>query len=316
MGCFNVVCSISNIPIHCGQDAVIIYVAKDTGYDHSYQPISFPLFGEYDDYGELEEIEEDFSYKWFNNIIIPLFKDVTKPTCRKNTSLGVLQDEVRCGIQVCPDEWASGNKAIFKEEQETYGAKRIYYELIKSNGTRVKKLFIHKKVYDKLIELSGFNIKDKEEDIDTFIDYFSKEEKDGGPSETQLMFGRFNCPLLPKPETYREHWLNGIFETGGCGGYAEPISGIALNTYRDLFLSACKEEIPAFSPKDFLIQFTKQAYLTRAMHSVNKSFEPFPNYCTQSQDIEEANSIVKLLDVCKDVQQEFIDNKYGYGEWE
>jgi hypothetical protein len=72
MGSFNVACSISNISLQCGDEAVYIplevnefpYGIGDGNhmliYPHCfYSPVALPLIGEYDDYGRLDLVEDD-----------------------------------------------------------------------------------------------------------------------------------------------------------------------------------------------------------------------------------------------------------------
>jgi len=68
MGCFNVACSISNISINCGTRIAFIPLEK-VKYQNGpkgnismiytnciYCPVTLPIFGEYDDYGGIEDI--------------------------------------------------------------------------------------------------------------------------------------------------------------------------------------------------------------------------------------------------------------------
>jgi len=75
MGCYNVACSVSNLSIGAGtklafiplwpnqrslQGPHILYPNTDLIYSHCiYYPVSLPIFGEYDDYGGVENIETD-----------------------------------------------------------------------------------------------------------------------------------------------------------------------------------------------------------------------------------------------------------------
>lgn len=71
MGCYNVACSISNISIGAGDDIVFIpltqskHGAKLGDRNTSlisphciYSPVTLPIFGKYDDYGGIEDIEQ------------------------------------------------------------------------------------------------------------------------------------------------------------------------------------------------------------------------------------------------------------------
>lgn len=77
MGCFNVACSISKLSIGYGRRVALIplepanvwnrspHVIKPSSsllYPNEYfNPLTFPIFGKYDDYGSIEEIEENIN---------------------------------------------------------------------------------------------------------------------------------------------------------------------------------------------------------------------------------------------------------------
>lgn len=69
MGCFNMTGGISHLPMRCGDEIVAIigfYNPKTSygqefcpGYD--FTPLFFPVYGEYNDYGNIEYIKEDYN---------------------------------------------------------------------------------------------------------------------------------------------------------------------------------------------------------------------------------------------------------------
>jgi hypothetical protein len=82
MGCWNGTCLISNLPIYAG-DKVVFFVLKRKRYakldavegghhyvDDLYEPLLYPIVGEYDDYGCIENVSEDFSLieKYFESV--------------------------------------------------------------------------------------------------------------------------------------------------------------------------------------------------------------------------------------------------------
>ena len=63
MGCWSVYCGLSNITISAGQKAVLLALKKNETHD-TYQhnlPYSLPIYGEYNDYGGIENIEKNFN---------------------------------------------------------------------------------------------------------------------------------------------------------------------------------------------------------------------------------------------------------------
>jgi len=96
MGSFNVACSVSNISIGCGTPIVYIPLEKSQFpngpeknnmmiYTHCvYSPLALPVFGDYDDYGGIENIEEGDSTKaiedWFKMDIAKFCDFETMPS--------------------------------------------------------------------------------------------------------------------------------------------------------------------------------------------------------------------------------------------
>ncbi len=65
MGCWSVNCGISNIAITAGNKCVILPLKKSTSSEtRNWQPATLPIFGEYNDYGGIEDIEEDDNTKF------------------------------------------------------------------------------------------------------------------------------------------------------------------------------------------------------------------------------------------------------------
>lgn len=64
MGSWSVYCGISRITIRSGQRCVLLPLKKSTINDYiPYLPATLPIFGEYDDYGGIENIEENENTK-------------------------------------------------------------------------------------------------------------------------------------------------------------------------------------------------------------------------------------------------------------
>jgi hypothetical protein len=64
MGCWSVNCGISNIAITCGNKCVLLPLKKNKGGEYKeYQPATLPIFGEYNDYGGIENIVQDDNTK-------------------------------------------------------------------------------------------------------------------------------------------------------------------------------------------------------------------------------------------------------------
>jgi hypothetical protein len=66
MGCFNQTAFLSNLPITSGQDTVLIFLLpKATGHavysTDNFTPLLLPVYGEYDEYGKIENVVRDFN---------------------------------------------------------------------------------------------------------------------------------------------------------------------------------------------------------------------------------------------------------------
>jgi hypothetical protein len=80
MGCWNGTCLISNLPIYSGDEVVFFTLkrkrdvkAVEGGHyetDDLYEPLLYPIVGEYNDYGSIENVKEDFSLleEYFENV--------------------------------------------------------------------------------------------------------------------------------------------------------------------------------------------------------------------------------------------------------
>lgn len=72
MGCFNGTCGVSNLPIISGDQIALLFLVSnsapdnDAGHCHSndmWSPSFFPLYGEYNDYGSIENYKNDWITK-------------------------------------------------------------------------------------------------------------------------------------------------------------------------------------------------------------------------------------------------------------
>lgn len=65
MGSWSIYCGVSKIAITAGQSCVLLPLKENKHFQgyHTHLPATFPIFGEYDDYGGLENIENDENTK-------------------------------------------------------------------------------------------------------------------------------------------------------------------------------------------------------------------------------------------------------------
>lgn len=77
MGYWNETCMISNLPIQCGDEVRLVLLVKNKGLiDNNlyhptdlFSPISFPITGNYDDYGGIENVVRDLNFDIINNYL-------------------------------------------------------------------------------------------------------------------------------------------------------------------------------------------------------------------------------------------------------
>jgi hypothetical protein len=80
MGCWNATCSLSRLPIECGDQVRAFIIAphwaiKSSGFsypDDAFIPMSFGILGEYDDYGLIDNIIENYN----TEMIMDIFKEI------------------------------------------------------------------------------------------------------------------------------------------------------------------------------------------------------------------------------------------------
>lgn len=85
MGCFNQMPFLSHIPLTAGAPAALIFMLPE-GDGHAvyhtdnYKPVFLPVFGDYDDYGKIENVERDFNVacieKFFGKDIDTIIREV------------------------------------------------------------------------------------------------------------------------------------------------------------------------------------------------------------------------------------------------
>ena len=79
MGCWNGTCGITQMPIRAGERVALIFLLENKYADHGgsgfcysnnqYSPITMPIFGEYNDYGAIEEISRRNKKVVFDHLI-------------------------------------------------------------------------------------------------------------------------------------------------------------------------------------------------------------------------------------------------------
>jgi hypothetical protein len=156
MGCWNGTCLVSNLPIYSG-DEVVFFVLKqkrpgvkldglEGGHFYSddlYEPLLYPIVGEYDDYGCIENVKEDFSLieKYFEKVELTkdrwdggndIFRNIGRGNYKGYTFALIHKDIYDSLIAHLYDrkEWWSKGKGIkdFVVEETKEKAQKYYHD--------------------------------------------------------------------------------------------------------------------------------------------------------------------------------------------
>lgn len=179
MGCFDSVCSLSKLPIHYGDDIVAFYVCS--GSVNSFSPeyqwyqMGLPLFGKYNDYGDIEQIDTShINYVILENTVGKRKKYI-KPMDRcqydeydgkKPSLIDIFMKNVSRGEQMLPS--ISGVTGEFEESDHKKGTMKIKTH----SGNAVHLVMVHRKVYDYVVEY-GKSMLSKLVNVDSINDYLN-----------------------------------------------------------------------------------------------------------------------------------------------
>lgn len=333
MGCFDSVCSVSNIPVHHGDEIVMIYLGTVTEAGRygsmRWQPIAPALYGEYNDYGDIEEVDlESVGWKYINGLMKGPFKDVTKPTPRESDPLAVFQDESRIGVQVLPDSWAP-SKAEFKEEDRSY-RKETVWRLSKGNGTQAVFIFVHRAVFDHLVntrmqtKVGWDNPRTVQSHYDDIPDFcravirrvaleeefkaLPKEDRDAWLDEkgfgSEFWFFRMETMVLMDDADRfgRDHLLNRLLLSHDeciCNRMFFHAQMFARDLIEGLARKNAEQEMIRV-----LEELARLDAFSMGLEEHNINYAPFTGYAAgQYQERENMKSMLALFDVYKDIQQ-------------
>lgn len=152
MGSFNSTGFISKIPITYGDKVVCIIatVNKNIGRELYYpdsmlSPWSFPIYGEYDDYGSIENVRRDFHVELLEKI----FGTDIEKVCR-----GIERMIYGVNLDKCIEYWKNNKKMTelylpLKKLYDTINLSRMGSELFKDYQPYPVLLFEHADIYEK-----------------------------------------------------------------------------------------------------------------------------------------------------------------------
>ena len=211
MGCWNGTCFISHLPIFPGDKVALIpimqnpYEYKEFGgggvcySTHYARPMTIPIFGEYNDYGGLEKIEEKsmIVFEHFKNLFAEkrlCFQQTSRAeyyTKDALTSFEGLIDAIQSGNVATENDFEKGLKIGFVMCHVS-----IYDALVNENGSRMpwKHTFTMRTFYDRVIQMIALS--------KTALNVESKDIKE---------FSRFSFIDFPIPHelyTFKDWPLN------------------------------------------------------------------------------------------------------------
>lgn len=203
MGCWNQTCSITNLPITVWDDIVLIPLIENRGAPQpgltyyaqdNYDILGLPLYGKYNDYGGIENIEtheaniefyKDREFFFINSkldITPEMLSAAINSSCIKsiNIMLSNLNEQI-IDRKITPDDYKSLEEFINDMIYED--GFLIKHSTAFGDYHRANYMMIHRKLYDKLIEEVGGIIpyKQKETYRDLWIKriklFFEKKEE-------------------------------------------------------------------------------------------------------------------------------------------
>jgi len=135
MGCWNGTCMISNLPIISGEKIKLVILRggisrKEHGsayvYSHDiFTPSFFPLSGQYNDYGMIEGVDEDWNYKLIEDYFKKLFgkKIIADGETKENYTLIDILDGIERGDL---KYYGKPNKEMIERKKMALKAVKVY----------------------------------------------------------------------------------------------------------------------------------------------------------------------------------------------
>lgn len=216
MGCWNATCMISNLPILSGEEVKLIILhnpynkknllAKSSGYCNIYdllKPAFFSIDGEYDEYGTIENIKEDFNFlsifNYLKNVYPSIFieeynkveekKDWTMDDLISGIERGHLKDINYSFVLIRKDIW----DFIIKNHKEEYS-----YDGLDLNDRCHKDFFEYIQTF-KDIE----NLKNEKRFSEAMIKSFSLRDK--------INFQALNFKIIDEKILNNDEFQNSLF---------------------------------------------------------------------------------------------------------
>lgn len=276
MGCWNETCAISQIAILSGDPVVCLFLARNgerpranhTGTDAEWTPMLLPFRASYNDYGWVEDIEED----WNTAHIIEMFRYHTRPMAEGNNPYherAVVPSEL---------DWDSLETAIRDERLEvvTFSVERL-----REAPVPVCMVMIHAKVWDSIVNTGYTNFRG----VHT-RDSVTKDLEEAYERAREVADDRYGHRKESEPALYMASLLTQIhmeMETSpmrGIGEYRPRTISSYLDS--DRFLERGTEGWE---------RMAELCMVCRVMQSLRRSWQPQTGAGSQNND----HSIMRLL---------------------
>lgn len=195
MGCWNGTCGLTQTPINSGDEIVLFPLASNVFapkslsgagccYPHDvYHPLTMPVFGKYNDYGGIEEIEgntENYT-KFFQALDIKSSAEEFDEKVDFNSLESILNDGFERKTIYCETGYGREDFAFMMVPRE------LYYAVVDNMGARVPydkqepyRYFVEKQCNASLSKLKALEKARAAKDIDAVMDLHSSAVGDSG----------------------------------------------------------------------------------------------------------------------------------------
>lgn len=342
MGSWSVYCSLSNITITSGTPAVLIPLFKDR-YAMDYRDTfcyTLPIFGEYDDYGGIENIQKDWNTELIekvHNCTIELF---CHDLCRKDVSERDCNPEVLEQLEKVTYMWVHGEvynflaKTFRPKSYDRVGdfdfGKRAILEKLgfeyvgQSNDPRYVNLYKYKEhqfiadgtwghfLLENGKQASCYNIADLKKHIPEIdISYFKDKEAQDLYELYSISdrFARLYAPLGYNRSLMSMYDLRKRLIERDAEMSDEEADDIAFGGFGDnlKMTKMQKEYLQLFSNNDFCQVLAELVRILKSCNSYSKQFEEYVLYRTPQCGEFEVHQ--RILDKFAEINREMFEEE-------
>jgi hypothetical protein len=315
MGSWNGTCMISNLPILSGEEVKLVFLHRpySSGQLHKpaycypngiFHPAAFALNGKYDDYGSVEDIEEDFNYNLVNLFFKLTFKaiEVEGKILEDFNLYNILEGIERGSLKVLAEGDAERKKiaegAIEAYSKHGFSSKKVEEEWRKLADEDVSEIWrestlnfvmIRKDVWDGIIagHKTEYWIEDEKDRKEPNVCYQTAQEW------VEKRFKKFKNI----ENSLFKRFLNPISTAGYAGGTKMLLD----NYYQEALLHGTDEQIDIFQKL-----FTEMTIIESFLSATRKGWMITCGSGSQSNEWSEYQLLNKIVnDICVKELQEY-----------